>query len=289
MNRSHRFNASSLRTVALGVGCVFIATCSKDSTGPALTIADYISGVEVSGTAVVGLLVQGNVPAAGSGPTVTPTAPAAVINGGSAQIQLVGSAGFTNIILSVQGREDYYQVTLPGSATLVDLIITLAQELPSATFNLQYAVGTSAAVGAYAASSIAVIPVGSGDVQVSVAWDVNSDVDLHVVEPGASGEEIYYGNTSSVSGGVLDLDSNAGCSIDGVRNENITYPTSAPPTGTYTVRVDYWSACTQVQTNYVVTVRRQGQSPLVFTGTFVAADADNGGAGSGVLVTTFTY
>ena len=288
MNRSHRLIASSLRTVALGVGCVFIATCSKDSTGPALTITDYISGVEVSGTAVVGLLVQGNAPAAGSGPTVTPTAPAAVINGGSAQIQLVGSAGFTTIILSVQGREDYYQVTLPSSATLVDLIITLAQELPSATFNLQYAVGTSAAVGAYAGSSIAVIPVGSGDVQVSVAWDVNSDVDLHVVEPGASGEEIYYGNTSSVSGGVLDLDSNAGCSIDGVRNENITYPTSAPPTGTYTVRVDYWAACTQVQTNYVVTVRRQGQSPLVFTGT-LTGPGDNGGAGSGVLVTTFTY
>ena len=198
----------------------------------------------------------------------------------------MGSAGFTTIILSVQGREDYYQVTLPSSATLVDLIITLAQELPSATFNLQYAVGTSAVVGAYAGSSIAVIPVGSGDVQVSVAWDVNSDVDLHVVEPG--GEEIYYGNDNSASGGVLDLDSNAACTIDGVRNENITWPNSAPPTGTYTVRVDYWAACTQVQTNYVVTVRRQGQSPLVFTGT-LTGPGDNGGAGSGVLVTTFTY
>lgn len=288
MNRSRRLMLPSLRTVLLGVGCAFIATCGEDSTGPALTIADYISSVEVSGTAVVGLLVQGDAPAAGSGPTVTPTAPPAVINGGSAQLQLSGSAGFTNIILSIEGREDYYQITLSSSATLVDLIITLAQEIPSSSFNLQTAVGTGASVGAYAGSSIAVIPVGSGDVQVSVSWDVNSDVDLHVVEPG--GEEIYWSHTTSATGGVLDLDSNAGCvaPLDGIRNENITWPTSAPPTGTYTVRVDYWSSCTLAQTNYVVTVQLKGQSPQIFTGTLTGA-GDNGGAASGVLVTTFTY
>jgi uncharacterized protein YfaP (DUF2135 family) len=132
-----------------------------------------------------------------------------------------------------------------------------------------------------------VTQVGSGDVQVSVSWDVNSDVDLHLVEPGASGEEIYYGNVTSATGGVLNLDSNANCVIDGVRNENISYPTTTPPAGQYTVRVDYYKECGQTQTNYVVTVQVKGQSPRVFTGTFTGA-GDLGGAGSGTLITTFT-
>ncbi|MGH7537888.1 MAG: YfaP family protein [Gemmatimonadales bacterium] len=286
MNGSRSFFRRSFLTAALGAAWAFTATCGKDSTAPTFSIADYISSVGVSGTAVLGVLVQGNAPAAGSGPTVTPSAPAAVINGGSAQVQLSGSAGFTNVILAVQGREDYYQITLPGSVTLVDLIVSLSQDIPTTSFNLQYAVGSGASVGAYAGSSIAVIPVGSGPVQVSVSWNVNSDVDLHLVEPG--GEEIYYANSTSAAGGVLDLDSNAGCSIDGVRNENITYPSTTPPTGQYIVRVDYWDACGVAQTNYVVTVRIQGQTPLTFTGNFTGL-GDQGGAGSGVLVTNFTY
>src|SRR5207237_4273195 len=43
----------------------------------------------------------------------------------------------------------------------------------------------------------------TGDVQVSVSWDAPSDVDLHVVDP--SGEEIFYGNPASASGGQLDV------------------------------------------------------------------------------------
>ena len=133
---------------------------------------------------------------------------------------------------------------------------------------------------------MSVITVGTGEIQVSVSWDVESDVDLHLVEP--NGEDIYYGNDLSASGGALDLDSNAGCSIDGKKNENITWPSRTPPRGTYIVRLDYWDSCGVAKTNYVVTVRVKGRTPQTFSGAFTGL-GDSGGSGSGIQITTFTY
>ncbi len=275
------------RLLAAAVIAVMVplGSCS-DSNGPGTTsVTRYVSGVGVLNTAITGTLHTGAAPAAGGGPTATAPGAAIVINGGSSQVQVNGSASFGTVIISVQGQPDYYEVTLPSALTSVDLILTLGQNIPGTSFNLLYAVGTGASLGAYASSHVTVTKVGSGEIQVSVAWDVNSDVDLHVVQPDSA--EIYYGNTTSSTGGVLDLDSNPACAIDGVRNENITYPTP-PPHGTYTVRVDYYDACTQAQTNYVVTVQVKGQAPQTFTGTLTGA-GDSGGAGSGILITTFTY
>jgi uncharacterized protein YfaP (DUF2135 family) len=125
------------------------------------------------------------------------------------------------------------------------------------------------------------VPVLSGDVQVSVAWDSPADVDLHLVEPG--GAEVYWGSTSSGAGGVLDLDSNAACGSDGPRNENITYPSATPPSGAYIVRLDYWDSCGATATNYVVTVRVKGHALEVYQGQFTGS-GDGGGAGSGVQI-----
>ena len=98
----------------------------------------------------------------------------------------------------------------------------------------------------------------------------------------------YRGNSGSAAGGVLDLDSNAACGSDGPRNENITYPSLTPPSGTYTVRVDYWDACGAAATNYVVTMRVEGHAIQVFQGQFTGT-GDGGGAGSGVTIGTFSF
>jgi hypothetical protein len=124
----------------------------------------------------------------------------------------------------------------------------------------------------------------TGDVQVSVSWDAPSDVDLHVIEP--SGEEIFYGNTVSSTGGQLDVDSNPACSIDGRQIENIRWGTRAPG-GTYIVRVDYWTNCGVAQTNYLVTVKN-GSLTQTFTGTFTGG-GDNGFAGAGRTITSFIH
>lgn len=165
--------------------------------------------------------------------------------------------------------------------------MTVSQQVPATLFSIfSAAVASSGAVGGYVVTPTHVFPAGTGDVQASVSWDVNSDVDLHVVQP--DGTEIYYGNRSVASGGQLDLDSNAGCAIDGTRVENITWPNATPPLGQYIVRVDYWDSCGVPQTNYVVTVQVKGRPPATFTGSFTGT-GDHGSAGSGVTINTFTY
>lgn len=129
--------------------------------------------------------------------------------------------------------------------------------------------------------------VGTGDLQISLSWDTESDVDLHLIEPDS--EEIFYGEMRSDDGGELDLDSNAGCDIDHVKNENITYQGAVPEQGHYIVRVDYWAACEAAgTTNFVVTVTIRGEAQ-VFEGSFVRSDQDHGDYGAGVTVAEFDF
>jgi len=209
----------------------------------------------------------------------------ALIEGGSSIRTVTGTTAFNRVVIAVQGVDGYYELTLTASVTTIDVVVSISQT-PPATFTLQYGAGTSAGIGAYDTEAVNVVSVGTGEIQVSVSWNTESDVDLHLVQP--NGEDIYYGNDVAASGGTLDLDSNAGCSIDGKKNENITWPTGTPPRGMYTVRVDYWSSCGVASTSYVVTVRVAGQVARTFTGTFTGS-GDAGGSGSGTTITTFTY
>ena len=80
---------------------------------------------------------------------------------------------------------------------------------------------------------------------------------------------------------------NPACDIDNVNNENISWSGSAPR-GEYIVRVDYYDGCGVEETDYVVTVRVEGRQPETFTGTFTGS-GDQGGPGSGVEITRFTF
>ena len=80
---------------------------------------------------------------------------------------------------------------------------------------------------------------GTGDVQLTLTWGSNADLDLAVIEP--DGTETYFGNTGpSPSGGQLDVDSNVGCEPDG-GVENIYWPSGDAPSGSYTVMVTGYS------------------------------------------------
>jgi hypothetical protein len=260
-----------------------------------LLVACGSSGGDSPGNNVTGILAKitvdtgtvttkdGALPSAGSSPAPTVVGGTTVINGGTAQVTISADQNFTSVIVGVTGVDGYYVITLPTAVQTVDLLLTLAQALDQGSIELTYAVGTGATVGAYKDVAAAVVSVGTGDLQVSVSWDVDSDVDLHVVDP--DGNDVYYGAPSQPSGGMLDLDSNAGCDIDHVRNENITWATA--PRGTYTVRVDYFESCSVAATNYVVTVQRKGQAAQTFMGQ-LTGDGDDGGAGDGMDITTIT-
>jgi hypothetical protein len=76
---------------------------------------------------------------------------------------------------------------------------------------------------------------GTGDVQLTLSWASDADIDLAVTEP--DGTTIYYSSPGPTStGGQLDVDSNVGCENDG-GVENIFWPTGDAPSGSYTVTV----------------------------------------------------
>jgi hypothetical protein len=73
--------------------------------------------------------------------------------------------------------------------------------------------------------------LGSGDVQVTLTWTGDVDVDLHVIDP--NGEEIYFGAPTSSSGGQLDVDQIPGEGETGTHVENVFWPTGGAPAGSY--------------------------------------------------------
>ncbi|MDC3955429.1 hypothetical protein [Polyangium jinanense] len=112
----------------------------------------------------------------------------------------------------------------------------------------------------------------NGKLVVSLRWDREADLDLHVVDP--HGVEIYKRNINSYelpppgqpvdptawqSGAILDFDSNAGCVIDGRRIENVVWKDEPPP-GHYIVRVDTFSLCGEGFANWSIDVLRSGVS-----------------------------
>ena len=219
-----------------------------------------------------------------------------VVNGGTVSLDVTADEPFSQVVVTLAGKTQviitssdyglgsYFEVTLPSFQTSAQLLLLFPQVLPTAAFDLFVGVvGDGGVAGPFAATDFRVIQVGTGDVQVTLSWDSDSDLDLQVVDP--NGEEVYFANNQVSSGGVLDLDANAGCAISDVRNENITWPVGTAPRGTYTVRVDYWSSCKVAETNYTVLVNNGG-NVQVFSGTFTGA-GDRGGLGSGVLITTF--
>jgi hypothetical protein len=285
-----RYGVARRRTGVIGAAVLAAVVGCKDDepTQPQTdSIQSFIVGVQTASGTVQASRKEGAPPAAGSGPAASVEGVSTFILGGPAIRTISAATAFNRIIVALEGVQGYYELTLPSSVTEQGISIILAQQLPRTSFTVRYATGAGGTIGTYDTEPAVVEQVGTGDVQVSVTWDTPTDVDLHVVDP--SGEEIYYGNDVSASGGRLDLDSNRGCDLDNKNAENITWPSGQAPTGQYIVRVDYWSACDVTQTTtFTVTVRVSGRQAQVFTGTFVPADESNGGEGAGRLITQFT-
>jgi len=85
--------------------------------------------------------------------------------------------------------------------------------------------------------------LGSGDVQATLIWRSEADLDLSVTDP--SSDVVYYGNRNIASGGTLDRDANYPCNTDDASPavENVFWPTGAAPDGSYTASVVLTSDC----------------------------------------------
>lgn len=217
-----------------------------------------------------------------------------IITGGSAKVN-VDFGGYAHpeeivgLIFGLDGYYGYYQVPLEDSLGEEEILVLMRKfvgnEVPPANLALKIAArDVRGRISPYRTRNLSVQNVGSGDVQVSISWDTNDDVDLHVVDP--FGCEMYYGRKNCPPG-WLDLDSNPACNIDGINNENVFWPPGQAPNGTFIVRVDFWEDCVQQGPNYTVTLHYCGDIEVI-EGHFAPGTDDGGGAGSGVTVAQFS-
>jgi len=194
-----------------------------------------------------------------------------IIAGGSTEVNLSAGSLFS-VIYVLADTNGYYQISLPQAVQTASVLITYSGENIAAG-DRRIDLLVADAVGAVSAPQplpVQTVEVGTGDLQVSVSWDALTDVDLWLVQP--DGTKIYFGNETSEQGGMLDLDSNAACFIDGVNNENITYDGVTAPAGEYVVSVSYFDPCeVATPTNYVVTIRANG-SVSTYTGDLSVED-----------------
>lgn len=75
---------------------------------------------------------------------------------------------------------------------------------------------------------------GMGDLKITLLWDFDGDIDLHVIEP--NGNEIFWDNkVDGSTGGTLDVDNREGGNGSA---ENIYW--EQPPKGQYKVFLHYF-------------------------------------------------
>jgi hypothetical protein len=139
-----------------------------------------------------------------------------------------------------------------------------------------------------------------GALVITLSWDTESDLDLHVVDAG--GVEIWARHLSDfvppqpgdpidpaqlAAAGYLDFDSNSQCVIDGRRQEDVLWK-QPPPPGVYTARVDTFSLCGTPGARWAITATLAGAQVAAATG--VSTDGDTRlphDEGAGVLAFQF--
>lgn len=148
-----------------------------------------------------------------------------------------------HLLIAMEGEDGYYRVDVEGGANNIDLTMILDQaHIEDALALFFHLMDERNNVSEPYKVPMNRVEAGTGNLQVHLSWAVDNDIDIHLIQP--DGEEIYYNNTTSSTGGHLDVDSNAGCDIDGIRNENITYGEgSVVLAGEYIVEVDYYQEC----------------------------------------------
>lgn len=276
--------------VLLLLVAVLGAACENEGLRDALlgdaatsgTVLSAVSRVQTDAgqpaTAVPGPLTPGTT--AGYALSLTPSAPA-VTNGGTASVTLTAATAFTHVQSGVQGLDGYFETVLPAATTSVTMQPTVDQDYRDPTIGFEFVVGDGTDFGPSAVQSFDVIIVGTGDVQVSLTFDQQDDVDLHVVDP--NGDRVYFGNRNVASGGELDLDANPVCGDPHGNAENITWPEGSAPEGTYEVYVDLFASCFPSSVNYTLTISVVGNDPVLLNGTLAPADSSLGPQ----LITTF--
>lgn len=283
-----RLASVPLGSLRLGTlfGALVLAGCGGASRDPGteawlrVSGAQYVSGRVTSspgGPRVLALNLSRS--AAARGDSSLHVSGSLASDANAVALWLEGDRGFW---LLPAGLPD---VTIPDAPTFA-VTAALARDAPVGPRSLAVAaLSTKGVAGPVATAELEVLAVAepTGALVISLSWDTAADLDLHVVDP--SGVEIWSRNPNSwtpvpgapldpfawQTGGLLDLDSNSGCVIDGRNKENVTWQL-APPAGHYLVRVDTPSLCGQSAAHWTLRTTREGK-PLSAVAGVSGADA----------------
>jgi len=244
--------------------------------------------------------VPGSAPDDDTGPELLALrVPHATVLPGLRSEQVVGTLGAdaTAVAIGIAGDRGYYVVTAGAAAIEEPDLPTFSAELrfattlPAQTLTLwARAVDVRGRHGPeHTVSLDPVRPSAAGELVVSLRWDSEADLDLHVVPP--VGDAVWARNVNSLRpaplgstaadpraytrGGILGLDSNAGCVIDGRRTETVVF-VEGPPSGSYAVRVATASLCTESAAHWTAEVYLSGERLASTRGTATTFDTRAG-------------
>ena len=122
-----------------------------------------------------------------------------------------------------------------------------------------------------AITTTSTVVLGTGDVQATLRWSGDADLDLHVIDP--EGTEIYYENPVSSSGGTLDVDMVPDCDAGTNNVENVFWPEGGSVPGIYQAFVVHYeeSACGSAGT-YELELRIDGAVVASDSGTLAIGE-----------------
>jgi hypothetical protein len=188
---------------------------------------------------------------------VAVTGPTAVTNGGTAilHVQVSPPVPSPTFVVGLEGDTGYHTVTGsdPDGDGIYDISVQVAGEATQASLVLRVAlIDAMGNVGQYHPITIQLVRSGTGDVKVTLSFDRLHDLDLHVIEP--NGEEIWYENNASATGGGLDLDAGQLCMPSSANAENIFWSPGDAPPGTYRVWVQNFQQCSPGAIEFTVRV-----------------------------------
>lgn len=210
---------------------------------------------------------RGAMPAETSGPAVTGASLQSRTEPGRNDLVGTGDLGeaANAVAIALEGDVGYWTVPAksPSSASPTEPTWSITYGLASSLQPGSYryvlrAVDADGHFGPPALRPLTVVPRGApaGRLVISLTWDSQVDLDLHVVLP--NGVEMFKRHPAEYEpppisqgapdplavhdGGILDRDSNARCVQDGQRAEHAVW-VNPPPPGHYLVRVDTFSMC----------------------------------------------
>lgn len=253
--------------------CLSFFGCSSDNDEVENTLKEQFFTIEKS------VFNAGELPVGANAGITSLKTSKNVINGGSSFVTLESSSALQTIYVGVEGEKGFYAINTKDiksaekevSRSVISKVYTYIFEFTtpqgSKVDNYKLQVSGKFADGSLSKineEDITTIEVGTGQVQIALAWDLLDDVDLHLLTP--EGKRVYYGKTilrhpdTREVYAELDVDSNAACDIDAINKENIYL--NGAPIGVYTVYVHLYEKCERLpaEINYSLNVYADNES-----------------------------